>query len=33
MRLKAGSQYDARLALCTLHCVRHILNRSAYVIA
>ena len=27
--LKAGSQYDARLALRTLHCVRHILNHFA----
>ena len=27
--LKAGSQYDARLALRTLRCVRHIVNHSA----
>ena len=27
--VKAGSQYDARLALRTLRCVRHILNHSA----
>ena len=29
IRVKAGSQYDARLALRTLRCVRHILNHSA----